>query len=72
MKTVMVRLLKTLTGYSMVAAAFALLLAVFTCNASAQTDITAAISAVSGYWDAAVVIALAIVLFVVGRKVLRD
>jgi len=53
--------------------AFAALLAfaLLTGSAFAQTDVSAAITSVSGYWTAAEVIALGIVLFVVGRKVLR-
>lgn len=50
---------------------FALLAMVFTMAANAQTDITSVVSSVSGYWDAVKVVAIAILLFVIGRKVVR-
>lgn len=39
--------------------------------AHAQTDITGVVSEVSGYWDAVKVLAIAILLFLIGRKVVR-
>lgn len=39
--------------------------------ANAQTDMTDTISTVSGYWDAVKVVAIAILLFVVGRRVVK-
>jgi len=36
-----------------------------------MTDITSAITTVSGYWDAILPLALGVVLFVVGRKLFR-
>jgi len=39
--------------------------------ANAATDMTGVVSAVSGYWDAVQIVAIAILLFVVGRKVVR-
>lgn len=52
-------------------AVLALLSLVLVGSASAQTDITSTISAVEGYWDAVQLLAIGIVLFVLGRKVLR-
>ena len=40
-------------------------------TAMAQTDLTTTISTVSGYWTAAEIIGISILLFVVGRKVVR-
>lgn len=40
-------------------------------SASAQTDITGVISEIDTYKDLAIVIAIAILLFVLGRKVVR-
>lgn len=45
------------------------MLAVSVCQA--QTDITAVVDTVSGYWDAAKAIAIAILLFVIGRRVVQ-
>lgn len=39
--------------------------------AQAQSDITGVTSAVSGYKDAAIVVGIAVLLFVIGRKVVR-
>jgi len=42
------------------------------CSAAmAQTDITAVVSSISDYWDAAKAIAIAILLFVIGRRVVQ-
>ena len=40
-------------------------------SAMAQTDISGVTTAVSGYKDAAIVVGIAILLFVIGRKVVR-
>jgi len=37
----------------------------------AASDITGVLDTVSGYWDAAAVIAIAVLLFVLGRRVAR-
>lgn len=47
------------------------LLEAFTGVASAQTDLPSTITAVSGYWTSAEVIGISILLFVVGRRVVR-
>ncbi|HEV2210251.1 MAG TPA: hypothetical protein VG167_15850 [Verrucomicrobiae bacterium] len=39
--------------------------------AFAQTDVTGVITAASGYQTAAVVVGIAVLLFVIGRKVVR-
>lgn len=36
-----------------------------------MTDITAVITAVDGYYDAALVVGIAVLLYVLGRKVVR-
>jgi len=35
------------------------------------TDMTGVLTSVTGYWDSALVIAIGIVLFVIGRKVVK-
>lgn len=62
-----------IVGYSMIAMAFALAITLVTTNAHAtgETDITGVVDAVSGYWDAVVAVSIAILLFVVGRRVVR-
>jgi hypothetical protein len=62
---------KRAVGLFMVAFAIALAVSALTGTASAQTDITSTISTVSGYWDAVKVVAIAILLFVIGRRVVR-
>lgn len=47
------------------------LLGAGTLAASAATDITGVVSDVSGYMDAAIVVGVAVLLFVIGRKVVR-
>jgi len=39
--------------------------------ASAQTDITGVVDEVSGYWTAAQAVAIGVLLFVIGRRVIR-
>jgi len=43
----------------------------FASTASAQTDLTATITTIEGYWDAVLPIGIGIILFVVGRKVVK-
>jgi len=50
---------------------FALALMVFTSAAFAQTDITGVITEIEGYLEPAIAVAIAILLFVLGRKVVR-
>lgn len=38
---------------------------------SAQTDITSTVTALSGYWTAIAGLAITVVLFVLGRRMLR-
>jgi len=47
------------------------ILALFANVASAQTDITGVIDAVDGYRTEAIVVGIAILLFVLGRSVVR-
>jgi len=42
-----------------------------TLTASAQTDITGVITAVDGYRTAAITVAIALMLFLIGRSVVR-
>lgn len=37
----------------------------------AVSDITGVVQAVSGYWDAAAVVAIGVLLFVLGRRVVK-
>jgi len=46
-------------------------LGVMTVTSHAQTDITGVITAVDGYLDAAIAVGIAVLLFVLGRKVVR-
>lgn len=50
---------------------FAFAFLVLASAANAQTDITAVISTVDGYLDAAIAVGIAVLLFVLGRKVVR-
>ncbi len=52
-------------------AVVAALLALGTLGAFAQTDMTATLTSVSGYWTTAEGIGMGILLFVIGRKVIR-
>jgi len=54
-----------------IGSALVVCLALAVSSASAQTDITSTISTLSGYWDGVLVIAIGIMLFVVGRKVVK-
>ena len=64
--------LRRFLGLFMVLVALALALAAVTSNALATgDDISTATTTISGYWDAIKVIAIAVVLFVIGRKVLK-
>ena len=59
-------------GMAMIATAFALAWAAMTGSAFATgDDITTTITALSGYWDAVEVVAIAVVLFVIGRRIIR-
>jgi len=49
----------------------ALALLVFGFDASAQSNIAQVTTSVSGYVDAAIVVGVAVLLFVLGRKVVR-
>jgi len=67
----MKNMLQKISGYSMLVLAFALLLAVFTNSASAQSNISQVVEEVSTYWDAVTAVAIGILLFVIGRRVVR-
>ena len=41
------------------------------CAANASTDITGTISSISGYMDAAIVVGIAVLLFTLGRRIVR-
>jgi hypothetical protein len=62
---------KRSVGMLAIVAAAILGLSVFTGVASAQTDITSTVSTLSGYWTDIASLAITIVLFVLGRKLLR-
>jgi hypothetical protein len=63
--------LKKFSGKSFIVAAMALMLALFTSVCSAQTDITSTVTALSGYWTSIATVAIAVLLFVVGRRLVR-
>lgn len=46
-------------------------LAVSSVGAFAQTDISQVVSTVSSYWDAAIVVGIGVLLFVIGRRVVK-
>jgi hypothetical protein len=48
-----------------------LALVMFVFGASAQTDMSTTINTVSGYWTSVEVLAIGILCFVLGRRVLR-
>jgi hypothetical protein len=58
-------------GYACVVAAFALAFAILTGTASAQTDIPSTVTALGGIWTTISALAIVVVLFVLGRKLLR-
>jgi hypothetical protein len=59
-------------GYACLMAAFALVFDLLTGSALAADDaIGSTITSLNGYWTAISAIAIAIVLFVVGRKIIR-
>lgn len=60
-----------LGGRAMLVLAFIFALALSTNLASAQTDIASTVTALSGYWTSIAALAITIVLFVLGRKLLR-
>jgi len=62
---------KRAVGLFMIAFAIALAISALTGSACAQTDMTSTITAVSGYWDAVKVVAIGILLFIVGRRVVK-
>jgi hypothetical protein len=63
--------LKKFTGNILILAAMALMVSIFTSVCSAQTDITSTVSALSGYWTAIAALAITVLLFVVGRRLVR-
>jgi hypothetical protein len=64
-------MLRKISGYAMLALAALLLLGAGAFSASAQTDITSTVSSLSGYWTAIDVLAIAVLLFTVGRRLVR-
>jgi len=52
-------------------AVLALLLSFITTAAYAQTDISSVVTSVSGYWDAIKVVGIAILLWMLGRRVIK-
>jgi predicted neutral ceramidase superfamily lipid hydrolase len=63
--------LKKFTGKFLIVAAMALMVSFFTSVCSAQTDITSTVSTLSGYWTAIATVAITVLLFVVGRRLVR-
>lgn len=62
---------RNLLGRALMTLAVLLALALGVGSASAQTDMTGLITAVSGYWTAVLAIAIPVLLFVIGRRVVR-
>ena len=66
------RVVRKLIAFAMIGTSAALAWSAFTPNAHATgDDITTVISSVSGYETAAVVVGVAVLLFVLGRRVIR-
>jgi hypothetical protein len=62
---------KKVVGYFMLLCAAILAIQEFTSNALAQTDIPSTITALSGYWTSIATVAIVVLLFVVGRRLVR-
>jgi len=62
---------KQFVGRLMICMAIMLGLAIATQTVNAATDITGVVDTVSGYWDAVVAVSIAVLLFVIGRRVVR-
>lgn len=60
-----------LSRFAPALAILALLACVFGSAAYAQTDIASTITTIEGYWDSVVALAIGILLFVLGRRVVR-
>jgi len=60
-----------LVGRACAVLAFVFAFAMATYQASAQTDIISTITTLTGYWTAISTLAIVIVLFVIGRALLR-
>jgi len=58
---------RTIAALALLAALFAF----FSTAAYAQSDITGVVTSVSGYWDAIKVIGIAILLWMLGRRVIK-
>jgi hypothetical protein len=71
MKQAIMQLLARLCRFGPAVAFLFVFVLVLISTASATTDITGVVSAVSGYWDAVVVVSVGILLFVIGRRVVR-
>ena len=63
--------MKKLIGYGMQGLAAVEGLSLLAGKALAQTDLTGTLTSVNGYWTTAEGIGIAIILFVVGRKVVK-
>jgi hypothetical protein len=69
MKKFVAALRPSLGRFLMLLAAVALL--AFANSASAQTDLTGTLTSLNGYWTTAEGIGIGVILFVVGRKLVR-
>lgn len=67
----MKKILGKMLGSSLVVLAFMFVFSLATGSAMAQTDITSTVSSLSSLWTTIQTLAIAIILFVLGRKLLR-
>jgi hypothetical protein len=62
---------RKLAGRAMQVAAAGTVVAMTVANASAQTDLTGTVSGVGTLWTAAEAIGISVIVFVVGRKIVK-
>jgi hypothetical protein len=62
---------RKVAGRSMQAAAVLTVVGLTVVNASAQTDLTGTVSGVGTLWTAAEAIGISVIVFVVGRKIVK-
>jgi hypothetical protein len=62
---------RKLVGRAMQVAAAGTVVATTVANASAQTDLTGTVSGVGTLWTAAEAIGISVIVFVVGRKIVK-
>lgn len=63
--------MKNLIGKFLMVLALVLVLGLSASVASAQTDLTGTLTSLNGYWTTAEGLGIAVLLFVIGRKIVR-